>query len=369
MDQVAARTQIWTNRTLLGLFLVCLVLAYELARPFLSPLVLASFLVAVCQRPYRWLELKLGGHKHLAAALATLTVSVLLVLPAAIFIGMLVGQLVGWVNQVRTWLGPGGVTHVFMGQLPPRLQDWMAHSLPIGQHELAQYLGKLGTWLSAAAPGVLSVSVDLLIQLFVLVLALYYLFMDGRQLVAWLTQISPLKYGYTRELLHEFTRVANATLVGTGAVAVIQGASAWFIFAVLGISNSLVWAMALAFASFVPGIGVGLVYVPMTIYLFMQGEHAKALVLLAYSIGIIVILTDYFVRPLLVKGKLTMHPLIVFVAIFGGMYLFGLIGLLLGPLVAAILITVLRIYARDLSLRKAPPAPPTPAAEPRGVRT
>jgi predicted PurR-regulated permease PerM len=365
MEQ-ASRAQVWTNRTLLGLFLACLALAYELARPFLSPLVLASFLVAVLHRPYEFLEAKLGGRKHVASALATLAVAVLLVLPAAVFLTMLARQLGGWVAQAKAWLGPGGMSRVFAGgELPPRLQHWVQTTLPVGQEQLASAIGKLAAALPAAAPGVFAVSVDLLIQGFVLVLALYYLFMDGKQLVLWFTDISPLKSGYTRELIQEFYRVAYAMLVGTAAVAVLQGLAAWLIFTVLGIQNALVWAMALAFASFVPAVGVGLVYIPMCAFLAGTGHGGKAVVLLVYSLAVIVLAIDHIVRPQLVKGKLTMHPLVVFIAIFGGVYFFGLIGLLLGPLVAAILITVLRIYSRDLSLRRGPPAPPTPAQEPR----
>lgn len=358
MEQAAAKTQIWTNRTLLGLFLACLVLAYELARPFLSPLVLASFLVAVLHRPYDALLVHLGGRKHVAAAFATIAVAVLLVLPAAVFVFMLAHQLVGWIGQVQRWLGPGGLTRIFnSGELPPKVHHALQHYLPVGQHELADLVGKLAAALPAAAPGVFAVSVDLLIQGFVLLIALYYLFMDGRQLVAWFTEISPLKSGYTRELIQEFYRVAYAMLVGTAAIAILQGLAAWLIFAILGIPDALVWAMALSFASFVPAVGIGLVYVPMTLILYFTGHQGEAVVLLVYSIVVLVFVLDHIVRPLLVKGKLTMHPLVVFVAIFGGVYLFGLIGLLLGPLVAAILITVLRIYARDLSLRRPTSSP------------
>ena len=353
MDQAAAKNQVWTNRILLALFLVCAVLAFELMRPFLSPLVLASFLVAALHRPYGWLEARLGHRKHLAAALATLAVAVLGVLPAAVFLTMLVHQLAAWVGTLERWLGPGAVSHAFTGDLPPQLQTWMNHYLPIGRDELATYAARAAAWASAVAPSVVSVSVDVLVQLFVLAVALYYLFMDGRALVHWLVDISPLSDRYSHELLREFYRVSYAMLVGTAAVALLQGLAAWLVFAVLGVANALVWAMALSFASFVPVVGVALVYVPMTLVLFASGEHVQALVLGVYSVGVIGIVIDHGVRPQLVKGTMTMHPLVVFVSIFGGVYLFGVVGLLLGPLIASILITVLRIYARDLSLRQA----------------
>jgi predicted PurR-regulated permease PerM len=355
MEQAAARTQLWTNRSLLALFLICLGLALELARPFLSPLVLAAFLVAVAHRPYHRLHARLGGRTQLAAALATLVVALVLVLPAAIFVAMLVGQFTGWADQARAFIGPDGVHRVFVGQLPLRLQEPLLRWLPMGQQELATYVSRLATWISSAAPSVLTLSVEVLIQAFVLVLAIYYLFADGQKLVAWVTEVSPLQSRYTRELIREFYRVAYAMMVGTAAVAVLQGLAAWMLFGGLGIPNPLVWAMALAFASFVPGVGVGLVYLPMAGYLLLTGHSDKAIICLIYSVTVIVIVIDHLVRPQLVRGRLTLHPLLVFVSIFGGVYLFGLVGLLLGPLIAATMITVVRIYARDLSLKKALP--------------
>lgn len=360
MEQAAAKTQLWINRTLLGLFLICLALALELARPFLSPLVLAAFLVAVAHRPYEWLLRRLHGRARPAAALATLVVALVLVLPAAIFVAMLVGQAAGWAEQARAFIGPDGMRRVFIGQLPLRLQEPLLRWLPLGQQELAAYVSRLASWISGAAPSVLTLSVEVLIQAFVLVLAIYYLFADGEKLVVWLTEVSPLQSRYTRELLHEFYRVAYAMMVGTAAVAVLQGLAAWLLFGGLGIPNPLVWAMALAFASFVPGVGVGLVYLPMAGYLVLSGHPDKAIICLVYSVTVIVIIIDHLVRPQLVRGRLTLHPLMVFVSIFGGVYFFGLVGLLLGPLIAAIMITVVRIYARDLSLRRQLPAGPPP---------
>ena len=97
------------------------------------------------------------------------------------------------------------------------------------------------------------------------------------------------------------------------------------------------------------------VYLPMAAYLMFTGHSDKAIICLIYSVTVIVIVIDHLVRPQLVRGRLTLHPLVVFVSIFGGVYFFGLVGLLLGPLIAATMITVVRIYARDLSLRKAVP--------------
>jgi len=352
MAQVAAKTQLWMDRSLLAIFAVCLAVAFLLARPFLGPLLLAGFLVAVFRAPHAKLREKLG-RPRLAAVIAAVGVALALVLPAALFLAMLVQQLLGWSAQVRSWLGPADVSHVLLGQLPPALQQHLARYVPLGQEELAASVGKIASWLSDAAPGVLSVSLDLLLKLFVLVLSLYYLFLDGEALVAWLVRISPLRQSDTLELFREFRSVADAMLAGSAAVASLQGLAAWLIFALLGIPNSLVWAMALAFASFVPALGVGLVYVPMVVLLFLEGRHASALLLLAYSLIVIGLVMDYVVRPMLVKGRLTMHPLVIFVSIFGGVLLFGGVGLLLGPLVAAFLITVLRIYARDLSVGEA----------------
>jgi predicted PurR-regulated permease PerM len=355
-QQSASKVQTWTNRTLLVLFLVTLVLSFQLVRPFLTPLVLASFLVAVLHRPYRWLKTHLGNRRQLSALVAAFAVTVLLVLPAAVLVTMLVNQASVGITRLIRWLGPAGLQQVREGHIPERLQVIVVpvlQTFALDQKELTGYLTQAAAKVSELAPSVVITSVDVLVQLFVLVLSLYYLFADGEALVQWLIRISPLKSGYTRELIDEFYQVAYAMLVGSAAIGVVQGFFAWLIFWLLGISTPLLWALALSLASFVPALGAGLIWGPMALILYLTGEQTHAIILLVYSLVVFVIFTDHLLRPLLVKNRLTMHPLIVFVAIFGGVYFFGMIGLLLGPLVAALLITVLRIYARDLSLRTA----------------
>jgi predicted PurR-regulated permease PerM len=182
----------------------------------------------------------------------------------------------------------------------------------------------------------------------VLVLSLFYFFVDGRRFVAWVLWLLPLKPSYAKELLEEFWSVAYAMIWGTAAIAVGQGICGSFIFWACGVPAPLLLALAMAFASFIPAVGTALVWVPVAVALAVTGQAYKAAILAAFCILVIVVFVDHLLRPLVVKDKMTMHPLVAFVAMFGGVIVFGLIGLLLGPLIASGLVTIMRIYARDL---------------------
>ena len=344
----------WTPKLLLISFVVLLGLTWWTAAPFLPPILVAAFLCAVLHRPHRWLEEKLGGRRKTAAAISTLLVTIVLVLPLALFLWQL-GQEVGpAIDAVRDWLGPRGLAA--LPRRVPRILEPLVSALmkPPGvtgapkAAAVEAHVNQAVTSMAPMAGAFFLRAFDYLMMTFVLVLSLFYLFLDGRSLIAYVLWLLPLKHSYARELLDEFWSVAYAMIWGTAFIALGQGLCGGFIFWALGVPAPLLLALAIAFASFIPGVGTSLVWIPVAAVLGMTGHVYKAGILLAFCMVVIVIIVDHLLRPLLVKGKMTMHPLIAFVAMFGGVIVFGLIGLLLGPLFASGLITVLRIYQRDL---------------------
>jgi predicted PurR-regulated permease PerM len=346
-----ADAQRWTPYVLLGLFLGLSALAWWTAKPFYPPLVVAAFLVAALQRPHEWLLGRLGGRRRTAAAISATLVTATLVLPLMLFWLALARELPGALDAIRGWLGPEGIAGL-PRKVPQALQPLASLVLgPRGgpeQSALQEHVTKAVTTVAPFAGGFLLRAFDYLVMTLVLVIALYFLFLDGRSLVASLLWMLPLKPSYSRELVREFFRVAHAMIWGTAAIAVGQGLCGSVIFWALGIPAPLLLAIAMAFASFIPAVGTTLVWVPIAVVLAVTGHVAKAIVLAALCTVVIVIFVDHLLRPLVVKDQITLHPLVTFVAMFGGIVTFGLIGLLVGPLIASALATVLRIYRRDL---------------------
>lgn len=341
----------WTPRLLLLAFVILLGLAWWTALPFLPPILVAAFLVAVLHRPHRWLEVKLGGRRKTAAALSTLGVTLVLLVPLALFFWQL-GQEIGpALDAVRDWLGPQGLAA--LPRRVPKLLEPLVTALvkPPGPPKAGaaqETMHKAVTSIAPVAGLFLVRAFDYLMMTFVLVLSLFYFFLDGRSFVAWVLWLLPLKNSYSRELLEEFWSVAYAMIWGTAFIAIGQGLCGSFIFWALGVPAPLLLALGMAFASFIPGVGTSLVWVPVGIVLALTGHGYKAGILFTFCMVVIVVIVDHLLRPLVVRGKMTMHPLVAFVAMFGGVIVFGLIGLLVGPLILSGLITVLRIYQRDL---------------------
>jgi predicted PurR-regulated permease PerM len=161
----------------------------------------------------------------------------------------------------------------------------------------------------------------------------------------------PLPDSQVWELARNFRDVTRAMLLGTGVTAFYQGASAFVGYWIFGVPHAIVWAALTGVASVLPGIGTLLVWVPVSGYLLASGSIGKGIGLLVWGSVVIVLVADYVLRPWLVKTKLRMNDLLVFIAIFGGIEAFGVVGLILGPIFVALFVSLLRIYQREYRVR------------------
>lgn len=183
-----------------------------------------------------------------------------------------------------------------------------------------------------AANTLLAVATQLFVGLVVFVAAFYVFLVEGKQLYMWLLDRSPLSRGHSHRLAEAFAETGHGLIVGVGLTSLIQGAVAAVGYLITGVPSALVLGLATAIASLVPSVGSGLVWVPVTAGLAISGRTGAALVMLL--IGGVVSTVDNVLRPLLMQyGNLRLNALLLFVAMLGGMAVFGFGGLLLGPLI------------------------------------
>lgn len=196
----------------------------------------------------------------------------------------------------------------------------------------------------------------------------FFLLRDGSHLVDLIARALPLGDERERLLFSKFAEVTRATVKGNLVVAIVQGALGGLIFRVLDIPGPILWAVAMAMMSLIPAVGAGLIWLPVAIYLFAEGEMNSALVLVIY--GVLVIgLADNILRPLLVGRDTKLPDWLVLLSTVGGLVMFGINGFVVGPLVAALFLVVWQIFSRDYNhdeLREGedsvtPPGPQTPA--------
>ncbi|TWI53113.1 putative PurR-regulated permease PerM [Pseudomonas duriflava] len=173
---------------------------------------------------------------------------------------------------------------------------------------------------------------------------LFFLLRDGQELVAIIRKAIPLSEIHKRSLLRKFTAVIRATVKGNIIVAVIQGTLGGFILGVLGVEGAVLWGVVMAFLSLLPAIGAGLIWGPVAIYFLATGALWQGIVLILF--GVVVIgLVDNILRPILVGKDTKLPDYVVLISTLGGMAMFGLNGFVIGPLVAALFMSVWDLFS------------------------
>ena len=199
--------------------------------------------------------------------------------------------------------------------------------------------GFLINGLSSATLG----TVNFIFMVLVLLYTMYFFLMDGRKLLVKILYYLPLEDRDEQQLLEKFTSVTRATLKGTAVIGILQGGLAGLAFAFVGIPSALFWGLIMVVLSIIPGIGTALVWGPAAIILGAGGSLAKAIGLVlfcALAVGSI----DNVLRPKLVGKDTQMHELMIFLGTLGGIMMFGVVGFIIGPIVAALFVTVWEIY-------------------------
>jgi predicted PurR-regulated permease PerM len=330
---------------LLILVLFISALFLYMIRPFLMALLLAGIFSALAHPLYRRLVRALRGRRTLASAVTVLLIVMGVLLPVAGLLGVVTAQAIKVGQSVTPWVQTQLAS-------PDTISRWLS-GLPYYDQvapyrdTLIQKAGQLVAWLThflvngvqAATMG----TVHFIVMLFILLYAMYFFLVDGDKLLEKILYYIPLEDGDERRMLARFTSVSRATLKGTAVIGVVQGALAGIAFAVAGIPSAVFWAALMAVLSIIPGIGTALVWGPAALILATQGHWAAASGL-AFFCGVVVGGVDNLLRPRLVGKDTEMHDLLILFSTLGGIALFGFIGFIIGPIIAALFVTVWEIY-------------------------
>ncbi len=335
-----------TQRAFL-LFLVVAVTAAFLwmIRAFLVPLLLAATFASLAYPLQERLERRLRGRKGLAASLTLLTVVVVAGLPLAAFGVMLAGQGVKVTAAAGPWLQQ---TFAERADHIEKLQHLPGYALlrPHWSDILAR-VGNLGAALGGLAfarlsditAGTLGFMLDLAIILY----AMFFFLASGPDILRRILYLMPLSHEDELQLLTRFRTMARATVKGIFVIGAVQGLAAGLAFAAAGVPSALFWGSVTALASLIPTVGTALVWGPAVIYLLVTGETVAG-ALVALWCAVVVGGVDNLLRPVLVGKDTQVHELLVLLSTLGGLMLFGLSGLLLGPVLAVMFLTVWDIY-------------------------
>ncbi|HVH69494.1 MAG TPA: AI-2E family transporter, partial [Candidatus Dormibacteraeota bacterium] len=183
-------------------------------------------------------------------------------------------------------------------------------------------------------------------DLFVMIFAMFYFFRDAGRILGAARSILPFDAAHKDAMITQVQELISASVITSLLVAAIQGALGGLGFAIVSLPAPVFWGVVMAFFSLVPVVGSGLIFVPASLWLGFSGHWGRALLLLAICVGISTVM-DNVLRPLLLGGRTELSGLLIFISVVGGVNLFGMLGLVLGPILMAMAAGLLSAYRQS----------------------
>ncbi|MDE1918264.1 MAG: AI-2E family transporter [Sphingomonadales bacterium] len=339
-----------TNSSGFLVFLVAVTLAMALVlAPFAGALLWAALVAILFQPLYQRVLANMPGHRNRAASLTLIIIVVTVILPAAIVATLVLGQ----ASAVYASLigGQINIPHYFQQAhdglpqwLQQRLSDWGMSSLDGVQAQISDALNLSFRSVAAKVFAIGTNAAAFMLAFGTSLYVCFFLLRDGERLGPALCAALPMERANADALARRFVSVVRATIKGSMIVGVVQGALGAITFWLVGVPTALLWGLLMGLASLLPAVGTGIVWVPMALYLLAIGEIAHGVIVVVS--GLIVIgMADNMLRPILVGRDTGLPDYVVLVTTLGGIATFGLSGIVIGPVVAALFLTAWEIMA------------------------
>ncbi|MFP4430901.1 MAG: AI-2E family transporter [Spirochaetota bacterium] len=346
---MADKKTLSVHRTTVVVFLLfSLAMALLIGSQFIEVLLLAAITAGLSKGIMDRLEAWVGN-RSLAAAVTTVLAMFLLVLPIS---GLVTAAVFGMINLVQSELVSLGAEQedILAGlQDLPVIRDFDFQSLTESGRLLQalQEGGPEARVIEGAARALGDIGRSALLAV-VFVLALYYFLVDRRSIRRAIEDAIPLEKDQKLLLLSQFVSVTRATLKSTVVMGVIQGALGGILFWVLGLPSPLVFGVTFAVLATIPNFGAVMVWLPTAVVLAFLGDWGRAAIMAGVG-GIVIAMPDYLLRPRLIGTDTALHPLLILVGILGGLSLFGITGLIIGPIVMAVFVQSWKVYSATFS--------------------
>lgn len=323
------------------------VMFFQMVRGFLVAVLLAAIFAGMSYPLFRRLRFRLGGRQNLASITTILVLFVGVVVPIVAFMALVVNESVTLSQSIADWVRsePDRLAQMrtYLERVP------FADSLiPEGDElvtKLGELAGRAGPMLAGQLAALGRGTLAFMLQLFVCGYALFFFLVDGPRILRTILYYIPLGADEESQLLERFVSVTRATLKGSLLIGVIQGGLAGIAFWVAGVPGAAFWGTVMVVLSIIPAIGSPLVWIPAVIYLALAGRITAALLLLAWC-AIVVGTVDNFLRPRLIGRDARMSDLLILLSTLGGIAVFGALGFIVGPIIAALFVTVWHIYGQ-----------------------
>jgi predicted PurR-regulated permease PerM len=338
----------WASRSqvhlvaLLAAIGIGLYLCYLMALPFVPALTWAAALAILFMPVQRWLESALK-HPNLASSISVLAIGLIVVVPATFMGQRLVSEAVTGANSLRAQVESGEWQRALDGY--PRVAP-VARRIE-QQIDLPGIISSIAAWLTNAIASLVTGSVIQAIRVLLTFYLLFYFLRDRRAVIQSLGALSPLSKADMDRLFSRVSDTVHATIYGTLAVAAVQGTLGGLMFWWLGLPAPVLWGVVMGILAVVPVLGAFIVWIPAALVLVLDGSWGKALMLAVWG-AVVVGGIDNLLYPILVGKRLKLHTIPAFIAIVGGLIVFGPSGLILGPVTLTVTILLLEIWRSEI---------------------
>jgi len=312
---------------------------------FLMTIFLAGLFSALARPVFRRFNILYNGHRHMASATTLVLMVTVVLIPLIFLIAIVVAQAIDVGQSVAPWVQQNL-------EEPGQFSDYL-HGLPFYEQlepyretvltKVGELVGSVSKFIVGGLSSATFGTVNFLFLSFVFLYTMYFFQMDGNKLMRKILYYLPLNSVDENRMLDRFTSVTRATLKGTLLIGVLQGGLAGAAFSIVGIDNAVFWGTVMAVLSIIPSVGSAIVWLPAAIILIIQGSVTGGIGLMVFC-GVVVGSLDNVLRPILVGKDTKMHELMIFFGTLGGIMMFGITGIFIGPLIASLFITIWDLY-------------------------
>jgi predicted PurR-regulated permease PerM len=329
------------------------VLFFKMISDFLIPVILAAVFCGMFYGFYQKMVTFTRGRKGLSAALCCLLLFLLLLIPVYLVANLVSKEAMAFYGSAETLVqdiltkGDQG----FLGRLlkNPLLQRLGLDSID-WKSSLQDILKGTTTIIADVINQATKSTFSLIANLFLTLFALFYFFKDGDRFLAYLKMLSPLPDKYEEQLIERFIAVSRATIKGTMLIGLLKGVMGGLTFWIFGIRSPVLWGVVMAFLSLIPVVGAFVVMYPAALVLVIMGQVWQGILLFLIA-ALIVGNIDNVLQPRLIGREAGMHDLLIFFSTLGGIGMFGIMGFIIGPIIAAFFLTVLDFYAIEFRIQ------------------
>jgi len=347
-------------RYFLLLFLVSFLLLGKLFWPFFSILILSFLLTGLFQPVFRFFHERLKFSGQFSSLVTCCLIIVVVFVPLMIFVVALSREVLGIYPLIKDKnLALLMQQLLEENQTVGRIKDIFAgFGLTFHPERVTQVLSEFGKvaglFLYNQASSWAANIMHFVFSFFMMVIVIFFLLIDQERFISYILDLSPLPDQQERQLFRRFEEIAKAVLVGNGLCGLLQGFLGGVVFVLLGISSPILWGGIMAILAFLPILGIGLVLVPAALILFLKGSMGAGVFMLFFYVTLS-FSVEYILKPWMVGERVKMHTLLVFLSILGGLSVYGVLGIIYGPLIVTTFLAMADIYRNNYSeyVRKA----------------